>query len=95
MDGSSTGQMKLVYPDDSELTDQEKIFFSSQEELRIRNADVWQSRNIPLPWLRPGFNMSSVWRENNDRSQAAQASLVEPGESRIFLYGSNHQQWLL
>lgn len=58
--------MRLVYPDDPDSTLQERTFFTANKALMERNAYVWQSKNIPLPWLKQGFGMQLVRNINNE-----------------------------
>ena len=52
--------LRLVYPDDSDVTAEERSISNGLETLRRKNAMVWWKRNVPLFWRRPGFEMDLV-----------------------------------
>ena len=54
------GPLRLVCPDDSDVTAEERSIFNGLETLRRKNAMVWWKQNVPLFWRRPGFEMALV-----------------------------------
>lgn len=56
----SVGPMRLVYPDDADVTEAERALFNGYENIRGQKATVWLNRNTPLPWMRSDFGIAST-----------------------------------